>query len=402
MGKSIKEITDFESLVEFQKNINPNSGIMKGSDYSEIKDYIHTGSFILNACITGRLLGGIPSNKVIAFAGDSQTSKTLTCLNVARNAQKLGYYVVYYDTENAVTNEMMENFGVDTNKVLYSPISIVEDLKSNLVKMMDGLTTAKRNGKDVPKLMIIIDSLSQLGTKKSYEDTVSGKDVTDMTRARQIKLMFQLITNQLAELKYPLLFTNHTYENMGTFVQAHEKVKVTGGKSVEYTASVILHFSRKQLDEDKGKSEKTGITVQVKPIKNRFIKQKIVSFQIPWSGPINPYVGLEQFIEISDEELAMEIWSKVGIGRGSLKETKPGIFEFTFKPRSTTWAVRHLGENVKRNDSALIFSDKVFTSEVIYNLDEFVYREFKYSSDNSNSDYVDDLFSFLEDDIKQI
>ena len=384
-------ITDFNSLVEFQQDINPNSDVMKNSTYSEVNEYVHTGSFILNACITGRLTGGIPVNKVVAFAGDSQTSKTVTCLNVCSNAQKLGYNIVYYDTENAVTREMMENFGVDTSKVLYNPISIVEDLKQNIVQMLNALIETKRDGKEIPKLFIVIDSLSQLGTKKLHTDTIAGKDVTDMTRAKTIKSIFQLITNQLGELKYPLLFTNHTYDNLGGFVKAHEQIKVTGGKSVEYTASVILHFSRTQLEEDKGKKEKTGIQIDVKPLKNRFIKPKRVSFHIPWNSKINPYVGLEKFIDINDPELAKEIWDKVGIGRGTLNKGK-----FEFKPSGRTWAVKHLNENIKRADAGRIFSSEVFTNEVIKNLDPFVYDSFKYTADNKDSETIDDLRGFMD------
>lgn len=393
-------INNFDSLVELQKKLIPIADYMSKSTYSEVDEYIHTGSFIFNACISGKLKGGIPVNKVVAFAGDSQTSKTVSCLNVARNAQKMGYNILYYDTENAVTKSMMESFGVDTSKVLYTPLSIVEDLKYNIVTLLNTLIETKDKGEEVPKILIIIDSLSQLGTKKLDDDASAGKNTVDMTRARGIKNLFQLITNKLGYLKYPLIFTSHTYSNMDAFAKAHEKIKLNGGKSLEYTASVIVHFSRTQLEEDKGKSEKSGITVIAQALKNRLVQQKKIKYHIPWKGEINPYVGLEKFIEVTDKKLAQEIWDKVGIGRGTLskdKKTKKIVFEF--KPKSTTWAVRHLEENVKRSDSKRIFSDEIFTPEVIDNLDYFVYKEFSFGEDTnySGDEYIENLNSYLDE-----
>lgn len=395
-------ITSFKDLVDFQKKLNSDADIMSDSDYSKITEYIHTGNFMLNACICGHILGGIPNNKIVALAGDSQTSKTVTCLNVARNAQLAGYDVVYYDTENAVNVNMMTSFGVDPERVLYIPISIVEDLKNNLTSMLDALVETKKNDEEIPKLFIVIDSLSQLGTLKQEQDALDFKQSTDLTRAKAIKSMFQLITNKLASLKYPMIFTNHTYTNEIGFVKAHEKIKVTGGKSIEYTASVILHYSRTQMDEDKGKSEKTGISVVVQPMKNRLVKPKRVVYHIPWNDTINPFIGLEEYIDLpaSEEELAMRIWEKVGIGRGTLKKLKNGEYQFEFKARSTTWAVRHLGENIKRSDASRIFSSEVFTNEVLANLDPFIFEDFSYAStrdDGQAKEFEADLASFLVD-----
>ena len=87
-----------------------------GDGSAEFGGFIDTGSYALNAVLSGSIYGGVPDNKVTAFAGESATGKTFFVLGVVRSFLKQNPTggVVYYDTEAAVTKAMMEERGIDT------------------------------------------------------------------------------------------------------------------------------------------------------------------------------------------------------------------------------------------------------------------------------------------------
>ena len=90
------------------------------SSVSLIDHYIPTGNFNLNACLTGSFFGGYPNNRAVAIAGPSGTGKTFLLLNAIKQAQSMGYSIVFYDSENAVDRELVEKFGIDTKNMKYN------------------------------------------------------------------------------------------------------------------------------------------------------------------------------------------------------------------------------------------------------------------------------------------
>ena len=49
---------------------------------AEFSGTIDTGSYVLNAVLSGSLFGGVPNNKITVFAGETATGKTFFVLGV--------------------------------------------------------------------------------------------------------------------------------------------------------------------------------------------------------------------------------------------------------------------------------------------------------------------------------
>lgn len=137
--------------------------------------------------------------------------KTFFMLNIAREAQKMGYYVIYYDSEGAIDAETVTSFEVDPTKFDHQPVSDLAKFRTSITTLIKKLVEAKEKGFEIPKLAIFLDSLGMLATTKEIDDAISGNTAADMTRAKMIRSLFRIITADLAGLSIPLIFSNHTY-----------------------------------------------------------------------------------------------------------------------------------------------------------------------------------------------
>jgi hypothetical protein len=137
--------------------------------------------------------------------------KTFMILNALREAQKMGYYAIYGDSEAAVDEDLMVKFNIDPARVRYQPLKTVIQTRHFISNLCAQLKEKKNKGFEIPKIMMIIDSLGNLATEKETADALSGSDKRDMTKQQNLKSMFRIITTDLAELKIPLLVTNHVY-----------------------------------------------------------------------------------------------------------------------------------------------------------------------------------------------
>jgi len=110
-----------------------------GDGSAEFGGFIDTGSYALNAVLSGSIYGGVPDNKVTAFAGESATGKTFFVLGVVRSFLKQNPTggVVYYDTEAAVTKAMMEERGIDTKRVILAEPDTIQKFKTHALKLLD-------------------------------------------------------------------------------------------------------------------------------------------------------------------------------------------------------------------------------------------------------------------------
>lgn len=186
-----------------------------GNASSEYGGYIDTGSYILNALLSGSIYGGVPDNKVTAFAGESATGKTFFVLGIVRaflDKNPEGA-VVYYDTEAAVTKSMMTSRGIDTARVIIAEPDTIQKFKTHALKLIEAYE--KQPADKRPPMMFVLDSLGLLSTSKEMEDSLEGKDVRDMTKSQVIKAAFRVLTLKLAKVKIPMLITNHVYEVVG-------------------------------------------------------------------------------------------------------------------------------------------------------------------------------------------
>lgn len=371
MAKKITEFS-FDDINAELAAINPMGSVMDQSDFSEVTEWIDTGNYNLNACVSGSLFGGWPNNRSCSIAGPSGTGKTFLILNSVKQAIDMGYNVIYYDSEAAVDKTLMEKFSIDTTKVNYQPVNTVQEFRTSVTSITKKMQDAKRAGASVPKVMIILDSAGNLATQKEIDDAASGSDKSDMTRSKVLKSIFRIIMTPMADLKIPFLFTNHTYQTQD-FIS---RQVAGGGTGPEYAASIVLFLNKAQLKEG---GEKTGIIVTAKPNKNRFAKPTTVKFHLDFSKGMNRYVGLEQYID----------WEEIGITRGSIEK---GVKV----PKSTArgWICKHLDEVVPNNE---FFTSKVFTHEVLQKIDEKIYAIFNYNASADEID-IDQLIDATDED----
>lgn len=356
----------FDDLNAELANLNPLGSVMEHSNFSEVTEWIHTGNYHLNACVSGSLFGGWPNNRSCSIAGPSGTGKTFLTLNSVREAINMGYNVVYYDSEAAVDKEQMIKFGIDVSKVNYQPVNTVQDFRQSVTTLTRKMQDAKRAGAELPKIMIILDSAGNLATQKEIDDAVSGSDKSDMTRSKILKSIFRIIMTPMADLKIPFIFTNHTYQTQD-FIS---RQVAGGGTGPEYAASIVLFLNKAQLKEG---AEKTGIIVTAKPNKNRFAKPHPIKFHLHYTQGMNPYVGLEQYID----------WDDIGITRGVIEKGEK-------IPKSTArnWICKHLDETVPNSE---FFTEKVFTREILEKIDKKIYPLFNYNTETEDVD-IEELF----------
>ena len=384
-------ITDIQKEL---KRINPFGGEIATSEFSKISEWIDTGNYHLNAVFSGDLFKGIPNNRTICLAGESGTGKTFLMLNMVRELQKKGYYIIYYDTEGAVDIDNIKSFDVDPNKFDHQPLSDLAKFRTSITTMIKKMVEAKSKGFDIPKVAICLDSLGMLATTKEIDDAMTGSDKADMTRAKMVRSLFRIITSDLTGLGVPFLFTNHTYASTGMF----PTINLSGGGGLVYSASVILALSKAQIKEDR---IQTGIIVSVKTLKNRFGKPIPIKFHIRWDKGMNRFIGMEEYIS----------WDVCGIQKGNIitekdyeklsdaakLNAKPFKREdkdvyFVAKDTARYWICKHLEKGVPATE---LFTEEVFTQEILEQINEKkVIPRFAYGIDANE---VEDLENFLID-----
>ena len=200
LDKELSKIAGFET-----------GSILSTNTFSEVDEWIPTGSYLLNAQISGTLFGGVPNSRSFGVMGDPGTGKSFFCLNVVREAQKIGYDVIYCDTEGAIDKSGALKFGIDADKLRYQPIQTVSQFQTFASNVIDAVKKAKAAGQN-PKVLLVLDSLGMLSTDKELADAIKGHNAADMgAKAKELRKLFRVITLDLTAAKIPLICTNHVY-----------------------------------------------------------------------------------------------------------------------------------------------------------------------------------------------
>jgi len=281
----------FKMLVKELKD-EDTSMASDGIGSAEFGGFIDTGSYALNAILSGSLYGGVPDNKVTAFAGESATGKTFFILGVVRSFLEKNPTggVVYYDTEAAITKSMMDDRGIDTTRVIIAEPDTIQKFKTHALKLIDAYD--KQEEKTRPPMMFVLDSLGQLSTSKEMEDSLEGKDTRDMTKSQIIKAAFRVLTLKLAKVKIPLLVTNHVYELVGSYVPTKE---ISGGSGLKYAASTIAMLSKRK---EKDGTDVIGNIIRVKMHKSRLSKENSqIEVLLTYAKGLDRYYGLLELAE---------------------------------------------------------------------------------------------------------
>jgi hypothetical protein len=213
MAKEKKEKTSasFSDLNDALNIISPNGSILEDSVYAKIDEWIGTGSYILNAALSGSLFGGMPNRRSLCLAGSEGTGKTYLAMSIVRNAQAMGYSVVYCDSEGSIDIDFVKRLGVDTTKFRIENISTIEEFATLAGKLNEAMTKWRNEGKTLPKIIVVLDSLGNLSSTKEKNDTTSGSDKRDMTKQQAIRRTFRVVGNDFAMNAIPFIICAHTY-----------------------------------------------------------------------------------------------------------------------------------------------------------------------------------------------
>ena len=239
------------------------------SEIDETETYVDTGSFIFNALVSGSLHGGVSGDKITAIAGESSTGKTFFSLAVVKNFLDTNpdAYCLYFDTEAAVNKAMLQQRGIDLNRLVVVNVVTIEEFRTKALKAVD--MYMKRVEADRKPCMFVLDSLGMLSTNKEINDALDDKQVRDMTKSQLIKGAFRMLTLKLGQAKIPMLVTNHTYDVIGAYVPTKE---MGGGSGLKYAASTIIHLSKKK---EKDGTEIVGNIIKAKTAKSRLSKENM-------------------------------------------------------------------------------------------------------------------------------
>ena len=256
------------------------TSVLADSKFFNDKDMVPTSVPMMNVALSGSMDGGLAPGLTV-LAGPSKHFKTSFALIMASAYLKKydDAVLLFYDSEFGSPQAYFENFDIDTSRVLHTPITNVEELKFDIIAQLEGLD---RND----KVVIVIDSVGNLASKKELEDAINEKSVADMSRAKALKGLFRMTTPYLNMKNIPLIAVNHTYKEIGLF----PKDVVSGGTGIYYSADNIWIVGRQQ---DKQGTEIKGYHFVINVEKSRYVKEKSkIPISVSWDGGVQYWSGL--------------------------------------------------------------------------------------------------------------
>lgn len=337
----MSNMTDFLKVLDNKFATIADDGLAAG----DIAGFIDTGSYALNALVSGSIYGGLPDNKITLCGAASSTGKTFFALGCAQQFQAANPdgIVMLFESESAISKEMLIDRGVDPKRALIIPVSTVEGFRNQALKMVRHYNEQPK--KDRAPLFFILDSMGMLSTEKEISDIVAGNGTKDMSRAGLLKGAFRTLTLELGKAGIPLFVTNHIYEAIGQGPYA--AAVQGGGTGAVYAASTELRLSKaKEKDADGSVS---GAVITVTAHKSRLTRENTkVKCLIKHKGGLDRYYYLTELAE------AAGIFKK-----GARYELPNGEKVF--------------GKTLKENPK------KYFTKEILDQIDAWVQKNFKYA-----------------------
>jgi len=335
-----------------------------GITAGDLSGWVDTGSYTLNALVSGSIYGGFPGNKIVIIGAEPATGKSFLALGAAKNflLQNPTGIVMMFETEAAVSKQMLTERGIDTKRFGVVSVSTVQEFKTQILKVIDNYEKLKKSDR-VP-LFFILDSLGNLSTTKEMEDSLSGSDKADMTRAKQLKGAFRTITLRAGRAQVPLIVTNHVYADITGGLYAGSVQ--SGGSGALYSASLILTLT-KAKEKDGLTNTVTGVIITVTTYKSRLTKEnQKVKILIRYDGGLDRYYGLLELAEAAG----------------------------AFKKVSTRY---ELDDGSKVFGKAIMRQpEKYFTQPVLEKIENYVNREFRYGSSGNSSGDIEDASDDVE------
>ena len=343
--------------MSFIKDLVKSSGneyaniVSDGVAAGDVDTFVDTGSYVFNALLSGSLYGGLPSNKITAIAGESATGKTYFALGMVKQflEDHKDSAVFYFESESAISKDMIESRGIDSSRVVIVPVVTVQQFRNQAISILDKYAESPKSKR--PKMMFVLDSLGMLSTTKEIEDTAEGKETKDMTRAQITKGAFRVLTLKLGRVGIPMIVTNHTYDVIGSMFPQKE---MGGGSGLKYAASSIIFLSKKKEKEG---TEIIGNIIHCKNAKSRMtVENRMVDVRLSYDKGLDRYYGL------LDMALAFNVFTK----EGTRVKLPNGKTEF--------------GKTINNNP------EKFFTDDVMQQLEQHAQGYFKYGTSENRTD----------------
>lgn len=284
------------------------SAMLSKSKFFTKKDMIPTPIPAINIALSGSLDGGLAPGLTM-WAGPSKHFKTAFSLLMAKSYMDKypDSVLLFYDSEFGTPQAYFESFGIDMDRVLHTPITDIELLKFDCMKQIEGIERDER-------VIIIIDSIGNLASKKEVEDALDGKSTTDMTRAKQLKSFFRMVTPHLTIKDIPMIAVNHTYKTL----EMYAKDVVGGGTGSYYSADNIFIIGRQQ--EKDNKKELLGYNFIINVEKSRYVREKSkIPVTVLHEGGISKWSGLLDMAEESGHIAKTKIGNSTAYAKVDMK-----------------------------------------------------------------------------------
>jgi len=321
--------------------------VSDGVDSADVTNFIDTGSYSFNALLSGSIFGGLAGNKITAIAGEAATGKTFFALGICKNFldkdKEAG--VIYFESESAISKEMIVSRGVDATRMVIVPVATVQEFRNQSIKVLDKYLEQPEDKRK--PLMFVLDSLGMLSTTKEMEDTAEGKETRDMTRSQIVKSTFRVLTLKLGRAKVPMIMTNHTYDVIGSMYPQKE---MGGGSGLKYAASSIIYLGKRK--EKDGDNQVIGNIIHCKNYKSRLTKENAqIDVRLTYKEGLDRHYGL---LEIAEEA---------------------GIFKKVSTRYELPDGTKVFGKSI--NDEP----EKYFTKEILKQIDETTKKKFLYGAE---------------------
>ena len=339
-------------MSDFLKDIIKETGneyaslVADGMTAGDVDGFIDTGSYTLNALLSGSIYGGLPSNKITAIAGEAATGKTFFALGIVKHFldKNKDAGVIYFESESALTKDLVESRGIDSKRMVVVPVATVQEFRHQSIKVIDKYLEQPEDKRK--PLMFVLDSLGMLSTTKEMEDTAEGKETRDMTRSQIVKAAFRVLTLKLGKAKVPMIMTNHTYDVIGSMFPQKE---MGGGSGLKYAASNIVYLSKRKEKDGK---EIIGNVIHCKNYKSRLTKENaMIDVRLTYDKGLDQHYGLL--------DLAV----------------KYGIFKSVSTRIELPDGSKQYAKTINNEPN------KFFTKEVLAKIDEAAKREFLYGAE---------------------
>jgi len=288
------------------------SNVLTESDFFNEKDSIATDIPIINVALSGRLDGGLQSG-LTSIAGESRNFKSLLGLVLVKAylSKYQDSICLFYDTEFGITPEYIKNNGIDTDRIIHIPVEHLEQLKFDISKRLEQIERGD-------KVIIFIDSVGNLASKKEVDDALEEKSTADMTRAKGMKSLWRIVTPHLTLKDLSCIAINHTYSSM----ELYSRPIMSGGTGGMYSSNKVLIITKAQEKDGK---DLIGYNFTINIEKSRFVKDKSkFTFSAKFGEGIARWSGL---LDIAVEgnfvvKPAMGWYSRVDMETGEIEEKK--------------------------------------------------------------------------------